>query len=78
MMTFLKQFKLETDISQLLARQMGGFYLILSERQPEKAHEYFLEQAKILSESNLQEDAIESINKSWISYEILGTTHWHI
>ena len=61
----LKQFKLETDISQLLARQMGGFYLILSERQPEKAHEYFLEQAKILSESNLQEDAIESVNKSW-------------
>ena len=61
----LKQFKLEADISQLLALQMGGFYLILSERQPEKAHEYFLEQAKILSESNLQEDAIESINKSW-------------
>jgi hypothetical protein len=44
---------------------MGGFYLVLSERQPEKAHEYFLEQAKILSESNLQEDAIESVNKSW-------------
>jgi hypothetical protein len=61
----LKQFKLEINISQLLVRQMGGFYLILSERQPEKAHEYFLEQAKIFSEINLQKDAIESINKSW-------------
>jgi hypothetical protein len=45
----LKQFKLETSISQLLALQMSGFYRILSEKQPEKAHEYFLEQAKILS-----------------------------